>query len=213
MSTFARIGKYQLSLFQQDEKTHTQAFLVRHAKPDEKYFKSGALTYGADASPEASLSQEGMRQAQEFAKMISIANSVYTTPFERARQTAQIIATRHGIPIKEIPELGDILANETMEQLEERVLTGFNAILKQEKGRIFVVVSHGHPTRLITLRHFEKYQGVLPLIGILEQDNYLNPGEAWFASWDIQGNLNHYQLLARPETKIPGKREMQKFLF
>jgi len=203
----------------------TNVYLIRHGKPQYEFRDGKKLIYG----PEALLSLEGERQAEEIAGRMPKLDAIYASSFERARRTAEIVADKHGITVVEVPELGDIVSpsavglpfddvlqgkkivtptfeDETLEQLEGRTIPAFRKILEREKGRTFGIVGHGHGIRLIVLRFFEQFQGILPPISELEDYNYLNPGEAWFAAWDENGLLTRFEIIARPETTIVGKR-------
>jgi broad specificity phosphatase PhoE len=169
-------------------------------------------------------------QASEIADRLPKLETLYSSNLERAKKTAQIIAGKHGLSsMNEVPELKEIViqgviglplddvvqgkitpaflpGDETFEELEERIVPTFQKIIKSEKGKTTGIVAHGHGIRLMILRLIEAYKGKLPSIGDLEQYNYLNPAEAWLLEWNEQGELVHQEILARPETKFPGKR-------
>ncbi|HEU0292949.1 MAG TPA: histidine phosphatase family protein [Anaerolineales bacterium] len=78
--------------------------LIRHG--ENEYVKTGKL---AGRLPGINLNEKGQKQAQalgEALKDVPI-KAVYSSPLERAMQTAQPIAESHGLPIVQEPDLMD----------------------------------------------------------------------------------------------------------
>jgi broad specificity phosphatase PhoE len=211
-------------------KVFTQAYIIRHGQPDYQLNEKGErVVYG----PDINLSQTGIKQIEELAVRMDNLEAIHSSTLPRAMETAQIIIDQKKLDLKIIkePKLVDMVSNgaiglpldefnkgeviakilpgdEIIEEVEKRAVSTFKKIFEEEKGKTFAVVSHGHIIRMIVLRLLEKYQGKIPSNEKIQSYNYLNPGEAWLVRWDENNKLIDYQILARPETKIPGKREI-----
>jgi 2,3-bisphosphoglycerate-dependent phosphoglycerate mutase len=94
------------------------------------------LVRHADKSAQGSdpvLSAQGIARAQELARLLSGVNvaKIYSTPFNRTRQTAQPIAAAHGLQVAEYSP------NEPIEQLADRLAT-------EGQGKVTIVVGHSN---------------------------------------------------------------------
>jgi len=209
------------------EKETTTIFVIRHGKPKYTLDALGRrLIYG----PEVNLSPEGENQAREMAERIQSLDSVVSSPYPRARQTAQIIGDKHQLPeLTIVEDIKDIIAqgavglplddlvsgkitpkrdpnDETLDELERRVIPAFQEIFVRQTGKSTAIVSHGDAIRVMAYRLVEKQSGPLPPAMKLQEYNYINPGEAWKLGLNNQGIIVSSQMLSRPETKMPGKR-------
>src|SRR6185436_11407887 len=78
--------------------------LVRHGETP--YNAAGRFVGRTDVE----LSEHGQAQAQRVAETLATRplNGIYTSPLLRARQTAELIAKAHGLPIQERIELVEL---------------------------------------------------------------------------------------------------------
>lgn len=216
------------------EKIYTEAYIIRHGQPRYPLNKEGEkLMYG----PETRLSETGIKQSEELAVRIPSLEAIYSSPFIRTMETANIIINTKKLDLKIIEEpnlidivsrgaigllldklsIGEIVSispgDETLEDLERRVLPTFSKIFDKERGKTFAVVSSGHCIRLWALRILEKNKSELSSISIdkLQSYNYLNPGEAWYVKWDENNQVVDYKIMARRDTITPGRRQDVKF--
>ena len=152
--------------------------------------------------------------------------SFYSSPFRRARETAEIIASHVGI--NEIIELevfadqqptnfagqllDDILEgkvevhpdDETNEQAYERVNKGFEEIVAKNSGKKVGIVFHGHPIRYIVWKHVEKRKDLRMIPEDFTKNNYPLQGEAWVLSINEEHELINSRLIARDDNPNPG---------
>ncbi len=82
----------------------TWVYLVRHG---ETVWNAEGRLCGSTDVP---LSDEGLRQAQKVAERLASVPlaAVYTSPLQRARQTAEAIASAHRLPVREEPDLREV---------------------------------------------------------------------------------------------------------
>ncbi len=95
----------------------TQLYLIRHALTD--WINNGRL---AGWTPGVSLNEEGRKQAAALAQRLERIPLValYSSPLERALETAQAIATAHGLTVQVRDGLGEVRYGEwTDRSLEE----------------------------------------------------------------------------------------------
>jgi len=217
------------------EQTYTRVYVIRHGQPDYKFDENGEkLAYGS----EIGLSKIGKEQIIELSARIPNLDAIYSSTFVRAIETAKIIINQKklGLKIIEKPNLIDIVSkgtiglpldklsigeieskmsegDETLEDLERRILPAFKDIFDKERGKTVAVVSHGHSIRLMALRILEKNKSELSSISInkLQSYNYLNPGEAWYIVLDENNQVVDYKIMARLDTITPGRRQDVKF--
>ena len=82
-------------------------WLIRHGATDNNHARPPRLQgQGVDAE----LSEEGTRQARQTAALLAEcqADTVYSSPLLRARQTAQLIAEPHQLAVKTVDELIEV---------------------------------------------------------------------------------------------------------
>lgn len=182
---------------------HTVVHLIRHGMP----------VVGCDARgrpviyrPDAPLSPEGRSQVAALAGVILAAEPidvVYTSPYVRAVETAQVLAGIHrapdpivrsclvdtdapgwfGVPWEEFKRytpsqvFADPRTRETPQQIDARMRECFSGIVAAESGRTIAVVSHGDPLRILYWRlHHPDEQ--LPSMDEIGRFLTLHPGDA-----------------------------------
>ncbi len=82
----------------------TSFYLIRHAAPD---LAPGVL---AGRSPGVHLSTEGRRQAEQLAESLANTNitQVFSSPIDRARETAEPLARKLGVPVQLCDDLIEV---------------------------------------------------------------------------------------------------------
>lgn len=205
----------------------TNVYLIRHG--DVEYPMDGQgrkLLYG----PDASLSKEGIVQIEKLADhMIQNGASVqriFTSPYKRAYQSAEILAQRFKITdlivrndLRDIvvPSVVGVLwdkvvkeeiqpseEDETFLQMSGRVWDEFDKIRREEKGHTIGIVGHGHPIRvkIHLLEHQEilrDMEGLMPDISTLIGFDYAGKGEAWHLKISEEGKLLSKQFITTRE--------------
>jgi broad specificity phosphatase PhoE len=145
----------------------TTLLLARHGETD----WNRELRIQGHADPP--LNDLGRRQAHELAERLAALelDALYSSDLRRARETAEIVATAHGLDVRLDPALrefdtgnwtgltrDEILARfpgverhdgETREQLSERVLAALRKIVAAHPGEQVLVVSHGGSLRAV----------------------------------------------------------------
>ena len=83
----------------------TRLLLIRHATND--LHKDGVL---AGWTPGVHLNQTGRAQAEALARRLASVEieAVYTSPLERTRETAEIVAAPHKLPVITRDGLGEV---------------------------------------------------------------------------------------------------------
>jgi broad specificity phosphatase PhoE len=140
----------------------TELLLVRHGETD--WNAEGKLQGHTDRP----LNDDGRRQAQALADRLATENidAVYASDLSRAREMAEILAAKHGLPVVVDPDLREKnwgnwegltsderlhveFEGETSEAHRDRMLTAVERIVERHpEGRI-VVVTHGGSLRRI----------------------------------------------------------------
>ena len=98
----------------------TNLYLIRHAQ------SQGNLSGRFQGRIDTPLTPFGIAQAQALGRRFAGAelHSIYTSPLERARQTAAAIAAHHGLPVRVMPGLtemcGGIIEGVSFAELEAR---------------------------------------------------------------------------------------------
>jgi len=159
----------------------TTFYLVRHGESEANAARRFA---GQSDSP---LTERGRQQAEAVA--VELANvkfdRIVSSDLSRTRETAEVIAKRHGLQVEVLPELREIdvgdrtgtafdeargLPNwsddgfvawprgETMDQVLGRTLGTIERLTRESPGKTILVVGHGGINRIL-LSHF---MGVLP---------------------------------------------------
>ncbi len=149
----------------------TTIHLVRHGQVD----NPRAIIYGR--LPGYHLSERGKRQAEAAARRLEHADvgAVWSSPMERAQETAEIIAAPHGIPVTTDERLTESLTTlegvrgtirglltaprhwwhfrnpmrpswgESFDEVRKRMLDAVADALSRSDGRELVIVSHQTP--------------------------------------------------------------------
>jgi broad specificity phosphatase PhoE len=140
----------------------TTLLLVRHGETD--WNAEGRLQGHTDRP----LNDAGRRQAQELAERLAReqVDAVYASDLARAKETAETVGARLGLPVVIDPDLreknwgtwegltgderiGVEYAGETTEEHRERVLRAVRRIVERHPGQTVVVVTHGGSLRRI----------------------------------------------------------------
>ncbi len=134
--------------------------LVRHGETD--WNAEGKLQGHTDRP----LNDFGRQQARLLAERLEGIDAVYTSDLSRARETAEIVAGRLGLPVVVDPDLrekdwgtwegltsderlGVEYEGETTEAHRERVLAAVRRIAERHPGERVLVVTHGGSLRRI----------------------------------------------------------------
>lgn len=126
---------------------NTELFIVRHGESE--------ANVGLSTEPDCCLTAKGLEQARQVAKRL-LAHDLsgfagITSPYHRARQTAEAIAQATGVSftvdenIREWAAAATVNGRhypaETTDQLADRL----RAFLQQHQGRKLIIVSHAAP--------------------------------------------------------------------
>lgn len=208
----------------------TTIYLIRHGDvlyPHDSFGRR--LIY----DPDAPLTDKGIGQIHALALKLREDgvkfDKIYTSPYVRARQTAEILAgdldivtlidreelvdirgPHHvGLPWEDaikgnLPRFDD---HESHEQLAVRMQRVFNEIFDLEKGNNVGIVGHGDPIRVLIYR-LQNSEGSLPLIAELNTYDYLNKGEAWKLSLNNDRRLVSLDFITTREGRSP-RRERE----
>ena len=140
----------------------TTLLLVRHGETD--WNAEGRLQGHTDRP----LSDYGQRQARELADELAgePLDAIYASDLERARETAEIVGERLGLPVTVDPELREKdwgtwegltpaerdsveLVGESTEAHQERILRALERIAERHPGGRVLVVTHGGSMRRV----------------------------------------------------------------
>lgn len=212
-------------------------YLIRHGEVVYRYDDQGRkLIYG----PDAHLSNKGRRQVKELAERLRkrgvVFDVIYTSPYNKAYESAFIIARSLnigqekvliesglkdvwapgwiGTSMDELKSLsGDIYSQppktgdqETLEQLSTRIVHVFNVLVEREKGKTIGIISHGDPLRVLIYR-LENPDGKMPKMSILSKSAYLKKGEAWRLVFDQESRFFEKELIIRDKKSISGQKD------
>lgn len=193
-----------------------EIILIRHGMitpPQDEH--GNALMYPTDTP----LNKVGQDQARNLAGKLGelgiYLEKIYTSPYKRALQTAEIIAERLKIPVvsdhelrepdipgyigvlsKEIESI-DIYAHprssdqETYEHLIERIENTFWRLFNKNEEHSFGIVSHGDPIQVLIHRLQNPAENIkdVPRMDKLRQNNYLCRGDAWRLQFNSRRQL------------------------
>jgi phosphohistidine phosphatase SixA len=214
---------------------NTHLYLVRHGDVDSVDSQGRPVVYG----PDAPLTDWGVAQALRFANWVKregvVLDAIYTSPFLRARQTAQTIAKQLGIfeqrieiidalhdnydpmwvgrlmselveHIRDHPQ--DVTVTRKIEQrLDLRVQGVMRDLLDRSRGKVTAWVSHGDIIRLILFHLEHPDESALPLRELFLSD-YLDKGEAWKLQLRPNDQILEKEVIGRPP-EIFGRGERE----
>ena len=122
-------------------------YLIRHAQPT----NLGNATLRYDVPPGPPLSNDGRAQAAMAANFLTAhpPTVIYTSPLDRALQTAQIISAQLGVPLAIDERLAEHRREETADQVAARVATFWHERVTNEPPGCVALVSHGSPIKLM----------------------------------------------------------------
>lgn len=153
-------------------------FLLRHATPD---WGHKAIPY--DIQPGPGLSPKGEKEAEALAAFLKSQGIVrlYYSPFERAAQTAGVVAAAHGIPCIEEEGLAEWPMDAEPElHVRQRMSSVFERIAKESAGVGPIgLVSHGGPIALLLLELGMDSDELAPYRKMFDTTNPLPPAGAW----------------------------------
>lgn len=126
----------------------TTIYLIRHGQPT--VWGSALTSLRYDVPPGPPLSVEGRAQAAMAASFLSGSppTVVYTSPLDRALQTAQIITEQLGVPVAIDERLAEHRHDETNDQVAARLAAFWYERVTSAPGCI-ALVSHGSPIRVM----------------------------------------------------------------
>ncbi len=155
---------------------NTVVYLIRHSTPEHPMKAGLQAMYG----PQAPLTVPGRQKAEKLRSSIisregKSFDSIYSSPFKRAFETASILAgdalrnkivvieglrdtdsewpgtpMDELIPIAEAGQLfNDPRTHETIAEIARRMTTAFHQIIGAHPGQMIGVVSHGDPLRIL----------------------------------------------------------------
>ena len=159
----------------------TTFYFVRHGESEGN---AARVFTGQTDSP---LTERGRQQAASVADELANVkfDRIVSSDLSRTRDTAEVIATRHGIPVEVMPELREIdvgertgkafdettalpgwnedgfvawPGGETLEEVLARTLGAIDRLTRENPGKTILVVGHGGVNRIL-LSHF---LGILP---------------------------------------------------
>ena len=122
-------------------------YLIRHAQPT----NLGDTTLRYDIPPGPPLSTDGRAQAAMAADFLANhpPTIIYTSPLDRAWQTAQIIATRLGVPLAIDERLAEHRREEKAEEVAARMDAFWHERVTTAAPGCVALVSHGSPIKLM----------------------------------------------------------------
>lgn len=214
----------------------TKVYIIRHAEVIYPLNKQGErLMY----PPETHISEEGKRQSENFAQILKRKGIKFdvleTSPYTRARETAEIFAAALGnppiipnknfrdsdvsgwigIPLREQQILMDngediydhpkSADQETREQITKRMIDSFNDLVRRNEGKTVAIVSHGDSIALL-IYQLEHPEEEIPSMSKLSKEKYLKRGEIYFITLDHEGKILETEILSNLEGQI-GERE------
>ncbi len=185
----------------------TTAYLIRHGEYEQSVDGQGRVL---TPFSQTGLSETGRNQIAGFASAIrkrgDALEAIYTSPYQRTRESAAILQSQFGtarlviddglcdvytpgwwgVPMAELKAIGGDVYNvsprtldqESYDGASERIWAAFRSIVHREKGHTVGLVFHGDPIRVLLYR-LEHPAGVVPAMRVLSQSDYLDKGEAW----------------------------------
>lgn len=173
-------------------------FLLRHASPN---LNRREIPY--DLLPGPELLPKGEQEAAalaEFLKPERLAK-LYHSPFDRAAQTAKIVAAANHIPAIPDPRLAEWrMSDEPEPSVRERMHALFQEAVEESKHTGPVgLVSHGGPIALLLLELGIDPAVLAPYRQMFDTTNPLPPAGAWKVE-ELDGRWS-FQLVFKPDVR------------
>jgi broad specificity phosphatase PhoE len=127
-----------------ETKMLNEIYIVRHAAPQQ------GTNIAYDRVPGPPLAELGRSEARAAALYLSNCGieKLYTSPLDRARETAGIIAEETGLASEIVEDIREMRYDEPYEQVRER-MTAFLARVDADTADSIAFVSHGSPVRAV----------------------------------------------------------------
>lgn len=186
----------------------TRIYLIRHGE----VYNPDDIIYGR--LPNFGLSNKGEKEIEKTADFLSDKHidAIYSSPLDRAKQTAEIIRNKLGIPTVHISEqilevktsyqgrkfsdLDELQSevylkplspdDETIEQIATRMILFVEKLIEKEQGKHIVVCSHGDPI-MITKIAIQKKELIFDMF---KNNIYIQHGEVYEIIADEKTNLS-----------------------
>jgi len=132
---------YYHSFIQPNDETILEIYLIRHATPD-----YGRKEIRYDIIPGPPLTAGGVEEAKELSKFLipKKISKIYSSPLERTKQTAEIIASILNLQCHLNNSLVEWRRNETKTEIAQRVLPFWEHVLiTSQWNDSVVIVTHG----------------------------------------------------------------------
>ena len=151
-------------------------YLVRHATPDRSRTD---IPYRFPPGPP--LSEMGLLEAERVAEFLQNRDlhRLFSSPFQRCQQTAELVARRTGAPITVLLTLSEMPPDEPNSSVSERMLTSL-AIVIQEASRPIAVFSHADPISIL-LENMGADVDLLAALRIRYRPHVIPPAGVWLA--------------------------------
>ncbi len=174
-------------------------YLARHATPDRtRYDIPYHILPGPDLTP------RGQQEAMELGNFLREAKvgHVLSSPFERARRTAEIACRLAGAPLENNPDLSERQPTEYEALLVERMQRAFRlgAEISAARGPL-AIISHGAPI-MVLLRSLGLPGRIIENCRIYDNRNMVPMAGAWWVERD-DGELNMRLAFAPQGNKVP----------
>ena len=210
---------------------NTTVYLIRHGEVVYPRSKSrGKLVYG----PTAHLSTYGEKQIHDLAETFGLTgvklDALYTSPLNRAVETAQIFSNQYHIPPIIVKDLRDVESpaadqgmmmdelkalkgdtyslpgHESQAHLTERITRSFGEILEDNQGRTIAIFGHGDPIRVLIYR-LKNPEGKMPSMKKLAKSDYLDKSQAWRLVFDQESRLIESEVVTAEGSIKPPERK------
>ena len=132
--------------------TPTELLMVRHGESE--------ANVGLSSDPDCALTARGVDQARELAPRLARLDLrgfvALTSPYRRARQTAEVIAAVVGLPVEVDPDLREwgataVVGGQTYPQEPVAdTVKRLESFLRRRAGQRMLIVAHAAPIALLT---------------------------------------------------------------
>lgn len=193
------------------------------------------LIYGPEAPLSDTGRQQIGSLAKIIQRSGVVLDVIYTSHFPRALDSAHILADKfkispanvilssqlgevqvpgwYGVPFAELDAInGDIDSvpprskdQETLAQLDQRVMSAYKEILQRENWRSIGIVSHGYPIRILAYR-INNPEGSLPPVSVLNAYD-VDRGEGWKILLDGNRSVVKAETITYKEGGVRRERE------